>query len=186
MIAAARELFAAHGYANTTVEAIATAARVSPATVYAQCGGKEGLLGSLMDQWSSGDLVQRIIEDCASQTDPHATLDVLAQGYLEIYRRSGDIVRVISTAAASVPKAADFLEVANTRHLEALGVILTPLSQSGALREGLTVENAARMIFFHFHHAQFVLASESFGWGESAAAEWITGRIAAAILRSEP
>ena len=53
VIRAARTLFAADGYEQTTVGSIAREARVSPATVYAQCGGKEGLLRALMDLWTT-------------------------------------------------------------------------------------------------------------------------------------
>ena len=183
VVAAARKLFATQGYAGTTVESIARAARVSPATVYAQCGGKEGLLGSLMDTWTSGDLVQRIIANCAAEPDPRAALDVLAEGYLEIYRQSGDIIRIVTAAAASTTSAQQFLTIADSRHREALAAILEPLVKQGALIEGLTAVEAAEIVFFHFHFGQFSLAAETFGWGEDRAAEWITERIAAAILR---
>ena len=49
VVTAARELFGEAGYSRTTVQQIARRARVSPATVYAQCGGKRGLLKTLMD-----------------------------------------------------------------------------------------------------------------------------------------
>jgi AcrR family transcriptional regulator len=49
VVAAARRLFAENGFFQTKVEQIAKLSRVSPATVYAQCGGKQGLLRSLMD-----------------------------------------------------------------------------------------------------------------------------------------
>ena len=63
VIQVAGKLFATDGYEQTTVEKIAREARVSPATVYAQCGGKEGLLHTLMDIWTSSHLVARIIAD---------------------------------------------------------------------------------------------------------------------------
>ena len=44
VIGAARQLFAENGFFQTKVDEIAKLSRVSPATVYAQCGGKQGLL----------------------------------------------------------------------------------------------------------------------------------------------
>src|SRR4029453_8380642 len=44
VLAAARELFLAHGYAGTTVAEVARAAGVSPDTIYVSLGGKQGLL----------------------------------------------------------------------------------------------------------------------------------------------
>ena len=66
VVAAARELFAEKGYSSTTVQQIARRARVSPATVYAQCGGKQGLLETLMDAWTAGALVREILDACAA------------------------------------------------------------------------------------------------------------------------
>lgn len=182
IVVTARRLFAAQGYAATTVNAIAREAHVSPATVYAQCGGKEGLLATLMDMWSSGELVQRIIADCAAQPDPRGMLEVLAEGYVEIYRESGDIVRIVTAAAASTESAEAFLDTANQRHREALAAILEPVAKSGALLGNLTAQDAAEIVFFHFHYGQFSLAADTFGWGEQRAASWIRERVAAAIL----
>src|SRR5215813_10516966 len=85
VVAAARELFAEMGYSGTTVQQIARRARVSPATVYAQCGGKQGLLQTLMDEWTAGPLVREIIEACAAAPTATEKLSVLADGYRAIY-----------------------------------------------------------------------------------------------------
>jgi AcrR family transcriptional regulator len=50
----ARELFHEHGYAGTTVRAIATAAGVDPAMVFYFFGTKQGLFGAVTDM--SGDV----------------------------------------------------------------------------------------------------------------------------------
>ena len=47
-------------------------------------------------------------------------LKVLAEGYLTIHETSGDIIRIVTDAAASAPMAADFLKTANDRHHQAL------------------------------------------------------------------
>lgn len=183
VVATARRVFAAQGYAQTTVDTIAREARVSPATVYAQCGGKEGLLGSLMDLWTAGETVERIIADCAQMPSPHDKLRRLAEGYVEIYDESGDIIRIVTAAADSTVGARKFLDVANDRHIEALEIIVEPIGTSGQLLGELSLRDAARIIFFHFHYQQYVLASETFGWGVPRAVEWITRRVEAAILQ---
>ena len=183
VINAARKLFAEDGYEQTTVERIAREARVSPATVYAQCGGKEGLLRALMDMWTTGDLVERIIADCAAATTGRAKLKELADGYVELYAEDDDIIRLVTRAAASAPPAADFLGVADQRHQEALAVIVEGIREVGDLAEGLTVDDAARIVFFHFRHAQFTLAAETFGWGVDRSRQWLLERVEAAILK---
>jgi len=52
------------------------------------------------------------------------------------------------------------------------------------LADDLTVDDAARIIFFHFRHAQFSLAVDAFGWGVDRSARWIAERVGTAILRT--
>jgi AcrR family transcriptional regulator len=182
VVAAARELFAETGYSATTVQQIARRARVSPATVYAQCGGKQGLLKTLMDSWTAGPLVLQIIEACAAAPTAADRLDVLADGYMAIYRASGDIIRIVTDAAAAVPGAAEFLATANARHHEALMAIVAGIRETGGLRQDLSDEDAARIIYWHFRFEQLVLAAETFGWGEDRARDWIRERVAIALL----
>jgi AcrR family transcriptional regulator len=182
VVAAARELFSEQGYSGTTVQQIAREARVSPATVYAQCGGKQGLLKTLMDTWTAGPLVLEIIESCAAAPNGVEKLQVLADGYVTLYRASGDIIRIVSAAAAAAPGAAEFLETANARHLDALVAIVGQIRETGDLKKDLSDEDAARIVYYHFRFEQFMLAAETFGWGESRARDWIAERVEIALL----
>ncbi len=49
VLEAARGLFVEHGYAKTTVAAVADAAGLSPETIYLSLGGKRGLLEGVME-----------------------------------------------------------------------------------------------------------------------------------------
>jgi AcrR family transcriptional regulator len=49
VLESARRLFVEHGYAGTTVAAVADDAGVSPETIYVSLGGKRGLLEGVMD-----------------------------------------------------------------------------------------------------------------------------------------
>jgi AcrR family transcriptional regulator len=182
VVTAARELFAETGYSGTTVQQIARRARVSPATVYAQCGGKQGLLKTLMDSWTAGPLVLEIIEACAAAPTAPEKLRVLADGYVAIYQASGDIIRIVTDAAAAVPGAAEFLETANARHHDALLAIVAQIRETGGLKENISDEDAARIIYYHFRFEQFTLAADAFGWGEDRARDWIRERVQNTLL----
>jgi AcrR family transcriptional regulator len=184
VVTAARELFGEAGYSRTTVQQIARRARVSPATVYAQCGGKQGLLKTLMDEWTAGPLVREIIEACAAARSGAEKLQVLADGYVAIINASGDIIRIVTDAAAAAPGAAEFLETANARHLDALIEIVGQIRETGDLKKDLSDEDAARIIYYHFRFEQFTLLADSFGWGEDRARDWIRERVENALLDS--
>ncbi|MFE3032349.1 TetR/AcrR family transcriptional regulator [Streptomyces canus] len=183
VVKAARKLFAEHGYTQTTVEKIAREARVSPATVYAQCRGKEGLLRTLMDIWTTSPTVQRIITDSLAPPTGRAKLEVLADGYFDIRAEAGDIVRIVERAAASSPATQEFLDIANQRHIEALETIVRGIAADGDLAGGLSIEDTAKIIYFHFRIPQIDLAVEGFGWGVDRTKKWLFERVAAAILK---
>lgn len=184
VVAAARSLFAQHGYAQTTVAMIAREARVSPATVYAQCGGKEGLLSALMDMWTTSPTVGRIIGDAAEGRTGRDKLRILAEGYVAHAAEAGDIMRIVERAAASSPPAEEFMRIADSRHTEALELIAKGIADVGELADGLSVSDAAKIIYFHFRNPQLVLASETFGWGIDRAQQWLLERVESAILKS--
>jgi AcrR family transcriptional regulator len=182
VVTAARELFGEEGYSRTTVQQIARRARVSPATVYAQCGGKRGLIKTLMDAWTAGPLVREIIDACAAAPSGAEKLHVLADGYVAIYKASGDIIRIVTDAAAAAPDAAEFLQTAGARHHEALVEIVAQIREAGNLKKNLSDEDAARIIYYHFRFEQFRLAADDFGWGEDRARDWIRERVEIALL----
>src|SRR5262245_55979652 len=135
-----------------------------------------------MDIWSAGPLVREIIEACAAAGSGAEKLDVLADGYVAIYRASGDIIRIVMNAAVTAPDAAEFLAVGDARHHEALVEIVKQIRATGDLAPDLSDDDAARIIYYHFYFPQFTLAAETFGWGEARARNWIRDRAASAIL----
>ena len=185
VIEAARELFGECGYAKTKIDEIARKARVSPATVYAQCGGKQGLLESLMDSWTSGSRIQQIIDDCRTARTAEEKLSVLADGYFTIYEESGDIIQVVTEAAATIPAAAEYLRVATQRHQEALAQIVADLRTTGELADGMSDDDVAKAIFYHFRYEQMALASKDFGWGNDRARETILAWTRQSVLKDE-
>jgi hypothetical protein len=69
-------------------------------------------------------------------------------------------------------------------HQDALRQIVKQVQDAGDLVYGLSLDDAAKIIFFYFRHEQFVLASDTFGWGVDRTVQWITERIESAILKA--
>jgi len=183
VVAAALELFSRKGYARTTVNEIATLARVSPATVYAQCGGKSGLLRTLMSEGTSGPLIDDTQAACLAAPTAREKLSRLAEAYLAVYRGSGDVLRIIQEAATTSPHAAEFLEEANRRQKHNVGQIIDQIQQLGDLAEELSRDDAVNIIFWLFRYEQIALAVKGFGWSEGRTEEWIGARMAEIILK---
>jgi len=86
IIQAARSLFASHGYAATTLEAIAEMADVSPKTLGAVFGSKRALLAEVISPEAFGTHVWQLIEEVRATEDPSRRLTLVAQITRQAYQ----------------------------------------------------------------------------------------------------
>jgi AcrR family transcriptional regulator len=147
-LAAARELFVAHGYAGTTVADVAKAAGVSPDTIYVSLGGKQGLLEGVwaMAIYDPDDPKQREqeqrLEGIARQSDPRQRLRRLVQVSCETLARTSPVHAVIRGAADGHPFAAELRSRLLSARLETQSRRLHAVLGS-SLRAGISITKAA-------------------------------------------
>ena len=127
-----------------------------------------------------------IIGACAAARAASAKLEVLADGYVT---PRGDDGRHHphrdGCGGGEEPRARPTTSRRRTSAITAAVLeIAAQLRGTGELANGLTDEDVANIIYFHFRFEQFTLAAHEFGWGEARARDWIRERIEAAILRS--
>ena len=184
VVAAARRLFAENGFFQTKVEQIAKLSRVSPATVYAQCGGKHGLLRSLMDSWTQAPIVAEAQRASLAATDAVLIMQTLSAAYLQITRQWGDVIRVVIDVAPHDGESAAVLATAHKRHNHNLTGICRHLEDIGALRDDVDARLATRTITYYYGIDGLLRTREAFGWSFESSNEWLLARVSAAVLRS--
>ena len=184
VIAAARQLFAENGFFQTKVEQIAKLSRVSPATVYAQCGGKHGLLRSLMDSWTQAPIVAEAQRESLAATDAAQVMQTLSAAYLQINKQWGDVVRVVIDVAPHDDESGAVLATAQRRHNRALTTICRHLEGIGALRDDVDARLASRIITYYYGIDGMLRTREVFGWSLERSNEWLLAHTSAAVLRS--
>jgi AcrR family transcriptional regulator len=183
VVYAARALFAERGYFATTVNEIADAGRVSPGTVYQQCGGKQGLLRTLMDMWTTSPLVQGTLDLVNSASTLDEILQILADSYLEFFRQFDDIIQVVVTTAAHDAEASKSLAQAGVRHRTALHEIARKVRKLETFPASFSDDEFADIALYHygpqngFHFAVAIL-----GWSEERAREWINLQFTRSLL----
>jgi AcrR family transcriptional regulator len=179
LLAAARDLFLAHGYAGTTVAAVARAAGVSPDTIYVSIGGKQGLLEGVLalarsDPEEPEQRAQELRRDEVGEVpDVHQRLRQLVELSCETLARTSPVHAVVRGAADGHPFAAELcarllrirLEI-QTRNLETY--------LSGSLRPGLTVEQAAERYSALLSPELFHLLTVEQRWTPRRYASWVT------------
>src|ERR1700689_1715665 len=183
VIAAARRLFAENGFFQAKVEQIARLSRVSPATVYAQCGGKQGLLRSLMDSWTQAPVVAGTYQDSLAPADAGLVMQTLGAAYLQITRQWGDVIRVVIDVAPHDGESAAVLATAQKRHHHNLTAICRHLEGIGALRDGVDARLATRIITYYYGIDGLLRTRDVFGWSLERSNKWLLANVSAAVLR---
>jgi AcrR family transcriptional regulator len=179
----ARRLFSEKGYFATTVNEIATAARVSPATVYAVNGGKQGLLRTLIDDWSVAPVVAEARQRIESMADPAEILRYLAAMTRQMRQDYGDIMRVVIAAAPHDKTAADGLALATSRYRGFDAFVAGRLADLGALREGMNADEATDILWFYLGYAGFFSLVDDNGWSYARAEKWLCAAVSQTLLR---
>lgn len=82
ILAGAMQEFLAHGYAATSMDKVAKAARVSKATVYSHFGDKEGLFTALVQNMAQ-QKISRLFQEQALEGDPRVMLPLFLKKALE-------------------------------------------------------------------------------------------------------
>lgn len=179
VVQAARQLFAAKGFFATTVNEIADVSRVSAGTVYQQCGGKQGLLRTLMDFWTTSPLVQQTIDAIDSAATLDDALETLADSYLEFWRRYNDIVQLVLHTAAHDEEATASLQQAMVRHRTALHQIARKVRELGNFGQSFADEDFADIALYCYGpHNGYHFTLTVLGWPEVRAKAFLSGQFA--------
>jgi AcrR family transcriptional regulator len=183
IIDAARALFAAKGFFATTVEDIASSARVAPATVYAVGGGKHGLLRALMDEWQNAPVIEATFEHIAALSDGEAILRATAAGTREMREEWGDVMRTVLATAPHDPRVAEALASVTASYRQAVQHVVQRLADTGALNPGTSVAAAADILWFYFGYSSYFTLTDENGWTLPQAEKWLLAQASTTLLR---
>jgi AcrR family transcriptional regulator len=182
IVAAARKLFGDRGYFLTTVDDIAALARVAPATVYAVSGGKQGLLRTLMDLWTTAPVVEATVRSVEELDDSKAIIRLVAATCCSMRKEYGDIIRAILDTAPHDAEVAKTLATATRRYRKAAVRIAQRLSGLGALRKGVDPSEAADVLWFYFGYSGLFTLVDDNKWSYERAEKWLCDEASRALL----
>ena len=177
---AARTLFRDRGYVATTVQDIASAARVATATVYSSVGGKPQLLHELIAV-TTGEAARQGALELAT---PAAAPVPVIVGYVASIRQAvhdhGDIAELVLATAhvdASVAQAAALAEEAFRRELREVAARLRDLG--APIGE---TDDAVDVLAYYLGYPSWRRLVVDLGWSLDKAQAWLTGRIIEALI----
>ena len=170
IVDAAAELFAEHGYAGTTIDAVATAAGVSRKTVFDSVGGKAQLMKLAYDFAIVGDDEPVPLADrpemraMLAEPDYGKRLAMYASLVVGIDRRLSSAWRAFEGAATSDPEAAKFYVAMVQQRRQAMREAAQMFADAGALRPDLDVEVAADLMWFYNDPSLYDKLVRQRGW----------------------
>jgi AcrR family transcriptional regulator len=130
-----------------SVDEVARRARVSRSTVYVAFGSRSGLFDALTERLLSGAGNEQI-EEAVRHPDARETLRGGLEGGVRMYAAHHDVLRVLYAAGKLDPDGAGgAIARSERRRHESMGWVAERLRDEGRLREDITPEHAAHVIW---------------------------------------
>ena len=128
LIVVARQLFAERGFEGTSVEEIASRAKVSKPVVYEHFGGKEGLYAVIVDRELSA-ISATITTALSSSTSPSVIVERAALALLTYIEDAPDGFRLLSSSTDRA--AGTYSTLLNDVAIQVSGILATQFADHG-------------------------------------------------------
>jgi AcrR family transcriptional regulator len=177
IVEAARTLFVEHGYAMTSIDAIARRANVAVETVYSRFKNKPGILDAVLGTAITGaddphDLLDtppyRAVAECADQRQQLRMLAHLSRVTLE---RAVTAHRILETVGSAEARTA--LQRQTGYRVEAQRLAIALLLANGPLKDGLTIEEAGATYSALANPQNFQMLTSTIGWSPDNFERWL-------------
>lgn len=183
ILTAARRLFAAHGYAATSMAAIAEETGAAMQTIYSSVGPKHAILLALLDLMDEEAGVGPMWRKVGETHDPLELVRLGVNLTRQFVERFGDILWTMMAAAAIEPDIATAMEEASRRHRMGIRRLAERIAETGSLKEGLAPERAGDIFALLSSMATYRQLLDGYGWSLDECESWMVGTVATLLLR---
>lgn len=182
---AARTLFERHGFADTTIAAIAEEAGVATPTVYANYRSKGGVVGAMLEELEEGADQTGWEERIRAEADPVRQLHLFVTWIRTLFQSGEPILRAALEARGDADVAA-MTEHGDAKRLGGTTILAERWAEVGALRPGLDAAEAAQSLWLLTSFEQYLLAIDRLEWTPSRYEGWLKSVAGQAILGAGP
>jgi AcrR family transcriptional regulator len=176
---AARELILASGYRATTVAGIANSAGVNVDTVYELVGRKPVMLRELIEQALSGTdhavgaEERDHVKAMRAEPSPSGKLAIYAHAVRETQARMAPLFLALRDASSTEPEAYQVWQEISDRRAVNMRKLARDLRDAGGLRLGLSVNEAADVVWAMNSSELYVLLTVERGWSPRQYERWL-------------
>ncbi len=190
ILAAAGALFRERGYAGTSMAQIAAQAGVVVETIYRGFGSKRALFRGVMEAVLAGGSARGdvpvearpAIRAIMEEPDPRRQIALYVATQPGIHRRSGPLLRALRDGMASDPELSAVWDEMEAWRLDGQGRFVAMLAGNGALRAGLSVEQARDLVWTLCSLAVHDLLVVERGWTSERYQEWLASVLTFELL----
>ena len=186
IVAAARQRFLHDGFTATTIATIAADSGATADTIYKSFGGKAGLLRAICEDALNGEgpipAEQRSDAMQVSETDPRRMLRGLGTLTTEVAPRNAPLLLLLSSAAEADPTMAQLRADFDAARLARMTHVAQILASKTQLRPGLSVEEAAEIIWAYSSPELYGLLVLTRGWRAERYGEFVGESLVDALL----
>ena len=177
---AARRLFSDQGYGTTTMEAVASAADLSVATVYLSFQSKFGLLSALVDEAAEDPIldVQQVLNAAGLERQLAIGVHLIRQ----LHERTAPISGILRSGRGSDPRLAALWDDWQARHLAAVSQVARHLAAAGRLRDGFDDCRAADVLYTLAGSETYRQLVIERGWRPDQFEEWLADAVRQLLL----
>jgi AcrR family transcriptional regulator len=179
IVDAARDLMIERGYRATKVSDIATRAGVNMDTVYELVGRKPVLLRELIEQAISGADHAVVAEErdyvlaMRAEPDPAKKLIIYAHAIRETQERLAPLLLALREASTTEPEADQVWKEISDRRAANMRSLVSDLRDVGGLRSGLSVDEAADVVWMTNSPEVFVMLTRERDWSPDRYEQWL-------------
>jgi AcrR family transcriptional regulator len=184
VLEAAQRLFLQHGYAGTTIPAIASEAGVAVQTIYNTVGGKRAVIGGVVELAVRGPDYPASVSDTLgdrirAEPDPRRIVELFADWLVAVHGRTSPIMVVIGEAAALEPEVAELERTLADARLAGYRELAVELDRAG-LPHALEPDAAAATIW-SLGHPETYRFLRTRGWDDGAYRAWLVDALVGAL-----
>jgi AcrR family transcriptional regulator len=180
VVAAARALMAANGWAATTIDSIAAEAGVAPQTIYAAFGNKRALLEGMRRAMLRDSKIPELMAQAAAEPDASRRLGLWAQLVRQQMETSYDVISIHRQAAASDPKVTTaYRSVLNDR-ARTFAKFIHELRAD--LAHGIDEATATDLLWCFSNEEIYRELVEERGWSADRYQQWLAATLVAQLI----
>ncbi len=182
VVDAALRLFAAHGFAPTTMSAIAREAGVAVQTLYLAFGSKANILAAALDVAIVGDdepvpLIERPwVQAMRAEPDGRRAVALMCREVTQLFRRVAPL-HVAIRAATGDADVASLLERDQRSRFATQRAFVTILAAKPGFNQALGEERAADLVYGLLSEAVYLLFCADRGWTVEAWTDWVAATL---------